>query len=108
EVAARIDRTARSDHVLPPARRRVFGGRGGVRRRRQAGEDQYGLVMPETGVAPGLVSDLDAVQRAAAAHFEGTVESQNLSCGGHDADREVKSNSTHPPYFRPFTRLIRR
>ena len=67
--------------------RRILGRRSRMRRGRQAGEDQDGVVVAERRVAPGLVGDLDARQRAAAAHLERLLELQYFSGSGHGASQ---------------------
>ncbi len=63
----------------------ILGRRRSVRRRRQAGEDQDGVVVAHGRVAPGLVGDLDARQLAAAAHRERLLQLQYFSGSGHGA-----------------------
>ena len=54
EIAVGIEGLARSDQVLPPARGRILGGAGGVRRRGQAGEQQDGVVVRGVQGSPGF------------------------------------------------------
>ena len=76
--AIRVDRLARADHLLPPSGRGILRGRAGVRPRREAGEDEHGVVLRGRELAPRLVHDVHGGQHAAAAHREGAGEPDRL------------------------------
>ena len=65
EIAAGVDRQRRADHALPPARAGISRGGGGMRRGRQPGEQQDGVVARGVEPAPALVGDARAAQHAA-------------------------------------------
>ena len=71
EKAVGIEREPGPHHPLPPAFGGVSGRRGCVRGRGEAREKQQRVVARGVELAPGLVGDTRAVQRASAPHGEG-------------------------------------
>ncbi len=89
EEVARVDRPARPDHVFPPARRGILGGRRSVCRRRQAGENQDRIVSAELQIAPGLIGNLHVRQRPTTPHLKRPIELQYFSRCRHGMTLEM-------------------
>ena len=66
EVTIGVDGLAGADHLFPPALRWILRRRRRVRRGRQPGEQQDGVVARRVELAPGFVGDAAFAQRAAA------------------------------------------
>ena len=97
EPAPGVDRPARAEHRLPPARCRIGGAGGGVGVGRQAGEDQHGIAGRRIQTAPGFVGDARAVQGAAALDRERRGQGVETRAGrdefvGGDGSHRTESN----------------
>ena len=71
EEAVGVDGAAGADHLFPPAGVGIFRRRGGMRRRRQSGEQQDGIAALAVQLAPAFIGNLRAAQHATAAQVEG-------------------------------------
>ena len=95
EVAIGVDRVFAADHILPPARRRILDAGRHVGGRRQAREDQDGIISRLVELAPGFVGEGRRFEVARTVHAK-------VALVGH-----VFSRSVHrPSYF--LTRFISR
>ncbi len=82
EPAVRVDVLARSDHVFPPAGRRIVRVRCSMRIGRQSGEDEDCVVARGRQRSPRFIRDFRADECAAAAHRErrGQIEKARGAC----------------------------
>src|SRR5690606_11005127 len=85
EIAPRVDRSAGTDDLLPPAGRLVEHARCRVRGRGHAGEDKYRIAARSVELAPRLIGNRRLKQGAAPVHRKLARHGEVTACFGQEA-----------------------